>query len=178
MSAKVLIFNSNYLFMKKLLLLVAVFATVTGFGQKASPHDTVSSEDATVTYGRPYKKGRVVFGELEKFGNVWRVGADEATTIKFNKNTQFGDVTVPAGTYTMFALLNENEWTIILNSVLGQWGAYSYEKNKDKDVAKITVPVTKLDNPVEQLTIRFDKNNSMIVEWDTSKVSIPIKTPD
>lgn len=160
--------------MKKLLLLVAVLISVTGFGQKKSPHDTVGTHLVTVTYGRPYMKGRVIFGELEKFGKVWRVGANEATTIKLVKDTKIGNVEVPAGTYTMFALINENEWTIILNSVLGQWGAVGYEKNKDKDVAKITVPVIKLENKVEQLTIRFDDANSMVIEWADTQVVVPM----
>jgi hypothetical protein len=164
--------------MKKILFIVAVVTafSVNGYGQKpkASPHDTVSTEDVTVTYGRPYKKGREVFGGLEKYGQVWRLGADEATTIKFNQVTKFGDTEVPAGTYTLFALVNETEWTFILNSVLGQWGAYGYDKNKDKNVAYAKASVKKLDAPVEQLTIRFDKDN-MIVEWDQTQVKLKVK---
>ncbi len=162
--------------MKKILLMVAVLFAVTGFGQNTkSPHDTVSTGDVTVTYGRPYKKGRVVFGELEKFGKVWRLGANEATTISFSKPTKFGSADVPAGTYTMCALLNENEWTIILNSVLGQWGAFDYEKNKSKNVAEIPVPVKKMDTTVEQLTIRFEKQKNMIIEWAETQVTISVK---
>jgi len=160
--------------MKKIFLLLAVFITVAGFGQ--SPHDTVSTKDVSVTYGRPYKKGRVIFGGLEKFGQVWRLGADEATTITFKKDTKFGTVDVPAGTYTMFALVNEKEWTIILNSVLEQWGAYSYDKNKSKNVAEVTVPVKVLSVPVEQLTISFDTDQAMIIEWDQTRIRVPIKT--
>jgi hypothetical protein len=160
--------------MKKILLAIGILATVTTFGQ-ASPHETVSTDDVSVTYGRPYKKGRTIFGGLESFGKVWRLGADEATTITFGKSTKFGKVDVPAGTYTMFALVNENEWTIILNSVLGQWGAFSYEKNKGSNVAETTVPVKKLDSPVEQLTIRFADGKSMIIEWDQTQVTVPVK---
>ncbi|HEV7780766.1 MAG TPA: DUF2911 domain-containing protein [Chitinophagaceae bacterium] len=162
--------------MKKILLLLAVFAAVEGYGQKpkASPHDTVSTKDITVTYGRPYKKGRDVFGGLEKFGQVWRLGADEATTIKFDKPTKFGDKVVPAGTYTLFALVDQKEWTFILNGVLGQWGAYGYDKNKEKDIAYAKAAVTKLENTVEQLTIRFD-GEDMIVEWDGTGVKVKVK---
>ncbi len=163
--------------MKKILLGVAMLVAISGFGQK-SPHDTVSTKDVTVTYGRPYKKGRVIFGGLEPYGKVWRLGADQATTISFAKNTKFGDKEVPAGTYTMFALPTETEWTLILNSVLGQWGAFSYEKNKEKDVARVKVPFVKLDSIVEQLTIRFEKNKSMIIEWDNIRVEVPVKPND
>ena len=114
--------------MKQLLLVLAAFITLSVSAQRKSPHDTVSNGKVTVTYGRPYKNDRVVFGELEKFGRVWRLGADEATTISFSKDVKFGGKKVAAGTYTMFAVPGEKEWTIILNSQPGQWGAYSYEK--------------------------------------------------
>lgn len=161
--------------MQRILLILAILITTTGFAQnRKSPHDTVSTTDATVTYGRPSMHGRVIFGELVKFEKVWRLGADEATTITLGKNTKIGDAVVPAGTYTMFALVNENEWTIILNSVLGQWGAFSYEKNKDKNVATATFPVKKLSEPIEQFTIRFDADNGMIIEWELMRIRIAI----
>jgi hypothetical protein len=162
--------------MKKLFLIPALFISLAVFSQEGrkSPHDTVSSLDnnITVTYGRPYKKGRVVFGTLEKYGKVWRLGADEATTISFRKETQFGDTRVPAGTYTLFAIPEENSWTLILNSVLGQWGAFSYEKNKDKNVARFQVPTHYLDSAVEQLSIRFEEQQ-MVIEWDVVRVFVP-----
>ncbi len=164
--------------MKKLLLLPVLLFSLVSFSQneRKSPHDTVSTEDKdiTVTYGRPYKKGRVVFGTLEKYGKVWRLGADEATTISFAKDTKFGGAQIPAGTYTMFAIPEEKEWVLILNSVLGQWGAFSYEKNQDKNVARITVPTNHLDTPIEQLTIRFEEDDLLIIEWDVVRVLVPI----
>ncbi len=161
--------------MKYIVAIIALFMLVPAFGQRArvSPHDTVSNGTVTVTYGRPYKKGRVIFGELEKYDTPWRVGADEATTITFKNDVKLAGESVKAGTYTLFAIPNEKQWTIILNSQLGQWGAYSYEKNKSKDVLKVKVPVKKLDKVVEQLTIRFEGNN-MIVEWDQTQATIPI----
>ena len=164
--------------MKKLLLLLAVFTALNSFGQggqRKSPHDTVSTTNVSVTYGRPYKNGREIFGTLEKYDKVWRAGADEATTITFTKDVKFDGYDVKAGTYAMFAIPDEEKWTIILNGVVKQWGAFSYEKNKDKDVAKIKVPVNKLDNVVEQLTIRFNKDNAMIIEWDKTQVAVPLK---
>ena len=162
--------------MKHFLLLIAVFIAVDSFGQRQrkSPHDTVSNGTVTVTYGRPYKNNRDIFGGLEPFGKPWRVGADEATTITFKNDVKFGGEGVKAGTYTLFATPNEKEWTIILNGELGQWGAYDYEKNKGKDVVKVNVPVKKLDKVVEQLTIRFDSDKSMIIEWDKTQVKVPM----
>ncbi len=164
--------------MKQLQLLLVLFTVVNSYGQgeqRKSPHDTVTYANGNVTYGRPYKKDRDIFGGLEKFGSVWRLGADEATTITFNKDTKFGGQAVPKGTYTMFAMPMEKEWLIILNSQLGQWGAFDYEKYKDKDVAGVKVPVKNLDHIVEQLTIHFDdKRNEMIIEWDKTQVTVPV----
>lgn len=162
--------------MRKIIFLLLIFVASTSVGQppRKSPHDTLSTTNATVTYGRPYKNERIIFGELAKYGRVWRVGADEATTITFHKDVKVGDKEVKAGTYTMFAIPNESEWTIILNSKLGQWGAFSYEKTKENDVAKINVPASKLQNIVEQLTFRFVGENALVIEWDMVQVTIPL----
>lgn len=141
---------------------------------RKSPHDTLRAKDITVTYGRPYKKGREIFGHLEPYGKVYRVGADEATTIKFDKDVTFGGKAVKAGTYTLFAIPNENSWTVILNSQLGQWGAFKYDQYKDKDVVHVDVPVQKLSKPVEQLTITVS-GGDLNISWDVVKVSVPVK---
>lgn len=159
---------------KHLLLALAAFVTLSACAQRKSPHDTVSTKDVTVTYGRPYKNGRDIFGALEPYGKVYRLGADEATTITFAKDVSFGGKTVKAGTYTLFAIPNETEWTFILNSTLKQWGAFSYDKNKANDVAQVTVPAKKLDAVVEQLTISLPGDN-LRVAWDKTQVDVPLK---
>lgn len=139
-----------------------------------SPHDTVSTKDVTVTYGRPSMKGREVFGKLVPYGKVYRLGADEATTITFAKDGTFGGKPVKAGTYSLFAIPNEKNWTIILNGNAKQWGAYDYDKNKDKDVLKTDVASTMLSAPVEQFTIGVtDKDLS--ISWEKTKVDVPLK---
>jgi hypothetical protein len=140
-----------------------------------SPHDTLKAKDLTVTYGRPYKKGREIFGKLEPYGKVYRCGADEATQITFNHDATFGGKPVKAGTYTLFVIPEEKQWTIILNSKLGQWGAYDYDKNKDKDVLQTVVPVKMLSAPVEQLTIARPAAG-LSISWDKTEVTIPIKS--
>jgi hypothetical protein len=155
------------------MLLAGLFVMPACSQNRKSPHETVKSENVEVTYGRPYKKGREIFGGLEKYGKVWRTGADEATQITFTKDATFGGKPVKAGTYTLFTIPEQNEWTVILNSQLGQWGAYEYDKHKDKDVLQVKVPATKLDKPVEQLTIRFAGSN-LIIEWDTTQVAVPL----
>ncbi|WP_315816624.1 DUF2911 domain-containing protein [Paraflavitalea speifideaquila] len=99
--------------MKKLFILAAIafagtlFAAAPAAAQSKSPHETSVGKNVEVRYGRPYKKGREIFGGLEKFGKVWRTGADSATTITFAKDGTFGGKPVKAGTYTLFTIPNE-----------------------------------------------------------------------
>jgi VCBS repeat-containing protein len=142
--------------------------------ERASPHDTVTAKNIEITYGRPYKKNRDIFGSLVKYGEVWRTGADEATQITFKKDATFGGKAVKAGTYTLFTIPAEGEWTVILNSQLKQWGAYDYAKNKDKDVLQVKVPAKKIASTVEQLTIIVEGSN-IVITWDQTMVTIPVK---
>jgi hypothetical protein len=142
--------------------------------KRASPHDTVMSGNVSVTYGRPYKKGREIFGSLVPYDQVWRTGADEATQITFKKDGNFGGKPVKAGTYALFTIPGKTEWTIILNGKLGQWGAFSYDKVKDQDVLKVTVPVNKTLAPAEQFTIVLPPGKLMMM-WDQTSVSVPVK---
>ncbi len=161
--------------MKKGLLFFALLLTVgtLSFAQP-SPAAVAESANVKVTYGQPSKKGRVVFGGLEKFGTVWRTGANGATEITFKKDGKFGGKAVKAGTYSLFSKLGEKEWTIILNSELKQWGAYGYDKIKDKNVAEVTVPVKTLKDVVEKLTITTD-DKTLTISWDTTSVAVPME---
>ncbi len=162
--------------MKKLMLLSTVFlmslAVSAQPDHKISPHDTVSTKNIKVTYGRPYKKGRVIFGGLQKYGEVWRCGADEATEITFAKDGTFGGKAIKAGSYTLFVIPNEKSWTIIINGDPHFWGT-QYEEHKAKDVLHVDVPVKNLGSVVDQLTIHF-AGHDMIIEWDKTGVSIPV----
>jgi hypothetical protein len=162
--------------MKKLILFSTIaLALFSSCSEKKplSPHETSWGKNISVRYGRPYKKGRVIFGGLEPYGKVYRCGADSATTVTFDKDASFGGKPVKAGTYTLFVIPNEQSWTIILNSQLGQWGAFDYDKYKDKDILQVDVPVKKTDQVVEQLTISLPPS-AMIIEWDNVQVSVPV----
>lgn len=164
--------------MKYLLLLllaaIGLQADAQTNSQPKTQRDTISTDSISVAYGRPFKNGRTIFGNLEKFGNVWRVGANQATTITFEKEVLFAGHSIPAGTYTLFVIPYETEWTLILNTKLGQWGTMAYEKFKSQNILEVNVPVTTLSMPVEQLTITFPTSSSMVIEWDTVKVTVPI----
>ena len=128
-----------------------------------------------VTYSRPFKKERDIFGAKVKFGKVWRLGANEATEITFYQDVSFGGQAVQAGTYALFAIPNESEWTLILNSKLNQWGAFTYkEKN---DVSRATAQVSSAEKVLENFTITFDKTTegaTMYLGWDKTIASLPI----
>jgi hypothetical protein len=138
-----------------------------------SPHDTVKTKDITITYGRPYKKGREIFGKLEPYGKVYRCGADEATQITFAKDVTFGGKAVKAGTYTFCAIPNATSWTVILNSKLGQWGAFDYAKYTAQDVVHVDVPVKTLSTPLEQLTMTAN-GGKVTLAWDTVEIDVPV----
>ncbi len=174
--------------MKKSLLLVAIMllgtvATVNAqkfAGLQKSPTDIAYAKAdrnakpvIKVVYSRPQKKGRKIFGNLVNYGKVWRTGADEATEIKFTQDVKMGDKTVKAGTYSLFTIPGEKEWTVILNSDLDSWGAYTYDEGKD--VARIKVPASSGDE-LEVFSIAFkkvDKGYHMVMGWDTARVAVP-----
>lgn len=163
--------------MKRLLFLSSIlFAGFAACSQNppASPRVSAAGKDVKVEYGQPSKKGRAIFGGLQKYGEVWRAGANTVTEITFAKDATFAGKPVKAGKYSLFVIPNEKEWTVILNSNTGFWGT-EYESNKQKDYLKVNVPVKKLPAVVEKLTYTFS-GSDMNVQWDQTGVTVPIKT--
>ena len=127
-------------------------------------------------YGRPQKAGRPVFGELVEYGKVWRLGANEATEIEFYQHVKFGGKKIQKGRYTLYALVEQDKWTLILNKETDTWGSFKYDAKKD--VARLEVPVTKTTEITESLSMVFDKTLSgcnLVVAWDNVKVLIPFE---
>jgi hypothetical protein len=128
---------------------------------------------ARVIYSRPQKAGRDIFGGIVGYGQVWRLGANEATEIEFFKAVKLNGKTLAKGRYTLYAICNADKWTIIVNSDIDVWGlAY----NQKKDVVRADFPVQKSEAPVEALTMYFDndKNTANLnILWDTTKVVVP-----
>jgi hypothetical protein len=166
-------------------LFFSLFLSVVGLSfataQKApeSPRIVAEAKNVSVAYGQPSKRDRVIFGKegsgsLEPFGKVWRIGANNATEITFKKDGMFAGKPVKAGTYTLFAIPNEKEWTLILNSTLKQWGAYKYEEIKDKDVLKVTVPAKTYSSSMEKLTFTV-KDTELQFQWDKAGFVAPLK---
>ncbi|MGO4912178.1 DUF2911 domain-containing protein [Leeuwenhoekiella sp. W20_SRS_FM14] len=132
-----------------------------------------------VIYSRPQRKGRDVFATkdgLQKYGEVWRTGANESTEIKFYKDMMLGDKKVIAGTYTLFTIPGEKEWTVILNKDLDTWGAYGYKE--ERDLVRFTTPVHKTAAPIESFSISFqptEAGSDMFLGWDDTYIQIPVE---
>ncbi|MDE0104447.1 MAG: DUF2911 domain-containing protein [Bryobacterales bacterium] len=148
--------------------------------ERVSPHEstaaTVGEANITITYGRPYKKGREIYGGLVPFAEVWRTGADEATTLESDRDLMLGDLHVPAGTYGLFTIPGESSWTLIVNKVADQWGAFSYDESEDLGREEMSVSAT--DAEVEQLTISVEpgegSNATLSIVWDMTSATLPI----
>ncbi len=130
-----------------------------------------------VIYSRPMKNGRKIFGELEQYGNVWRVGANESTEIQFFQPVTIGDTRFQEGRYTMYAVVEEGAWTFHFSTDLDGWGHYAY-KPEQTGVGTIKVETEKTPETVEALSIMFqavEDGAHMIVAWDDTMARVPIQ---
>ncbi len=169
--------------MKRISILLAVlafiFVTENTFAQEnkpLSPKETVKgkagSANVEIVYSRPSSRGRTMIGGNEPFGEVWRTGANEATTIQFDKAVKIEGKDLAAGKYALFTIPGEKEWTIIFNKEHKQWGAYNYKK--DEDALRVTVPAGKAKSFVETFTIGVE-NNQVTLAWENSQVAFNVK---
>ncbi len=167
----------------KILLVLASLAAIYFVGNRFitkshSPSSTAHHEknglEVTVEYCRPYKKNREIFGGLVPYGKVWRTGANEATIIKFTKDVKIADKLLKAGTYSLWTIPNDKNWTIIINQEVGQWGT---EYDKSRDVLEVSAPATTLKVPLEMLIIDFNDHLvgfEMLIKWDNTVVKVPM----
>lgn len=138
-----------------------------------SPRASAKSDIAEISYGQPSKRGRVIFGELVPYGKIWRTGANMSTDITFRTDVTFAGKPVKKGTYAIFTIPEEKEWTIILNSKPGQKGSAEYEDNKESNVLEVKVPVEKLKAVQEAFQISFE-GKFLVFKWDETKVAVPV----
>lgn len=130
---------------------------------------------ARVVYSRPKKELRTIFGGLVEYGKIWRLGANEATEIEFFKNVTINGKKIPKGRYTLYAIVNENTWTFIVNKETDTWGSFRYDSTLD--AVRVEVPVQKMEEQVESLAMNFIKVNghvNLVVAWENVKASLPI----
>ena len=166
-----------------LAVLVAV-AALPALGQRASnkprtsPNASISQTigvtKVTISYGRPGVKGRKIWGELVPYGEVWRTGANEATAISLTRNVTIEGQELPAGTYALFTIPNEDEWTIIFNKNPKQWGAFDYDPRLD--ALRVKVKPEPADHK-EWMSFSFmdlsANSAKLVLRWE--KLAVPLK---
>ena len=131
-----------------------------------------SNKIVRVVYSRPQLKGRPM-SKLAPNDKVWRTGANEAAEITFYRDVKFGGKKVKAGTYSLFTIPGDKEWTIILNNASNVWGAYTYKE--EDDVLRVKAKVSSSIAPIEAFSMTFDKDMELYLGWGYTIVSVPIK---
>jgi Protein of unknown function (DUF2911) len=126
-------------------------------------------------YSSPRMKGRKIYGELVPFGEVWRTGANDATTFATSADVVVGGKAVPAGSYTIFTVPGADKWTLIINKKTGEWGIpYKYESD---ELVRVDMSLSKLAAPVENFTIAYDKSAggcTLRMDWETTRAGVNI----
>jgi len=146
------------------------------FQERASPHDSVSATidkaNVTITYGRPYMRGRQIFGTLVPYGRVWCPGADEATTLDSNRELQFDRLNVPPGPHTIWMLPTADAWTLVVSK---EPRGFHTRYHADADLGRLELVKRTLASPTDQLTFAIRANPSgggvVAMTWETTEVS-------
>jgi hypothetical protein len=129
---------------------------------------------ARVIYSRPHLQGRHIFHEVLKYGQPWRLGANEATELQLFSDATIQGKKVKAGRYILYCIPQENEWTIVLNGYIDSWGL---KQEPSKDIARFTIPITKTNTSLEYFTMVFlgkDKQAELLMAWDNVEARLPI----
>ncbi len=182
-------------FLKRLIVVLVVLGLLGYFvgmpymrekTKKHSPEETVTysenNMDLRVTYSRPSKKGRVVFGELVPYDTDWRTGANEPTTFTTASNIQIMGKQLPTGTYSLWTKPGATQWDVIFNKEVPDWGVTILSggkettRNAQADAVTVTVPSERMAQVVEKFTIAFEGNEAteLVLSWDTTKVRVPL----
>lgn len=161
------------------LLLLALVTSVTALvaqDKPSSPQATVEgkvgSANIKIVYCQPSARGRKIMGGLVPYGEVWRTGANDATTIEFDKAVKIEGKDLAAGKYSLFTIPGENEWTVIINKDAKQWGAFKYKQ--ESDVLRVMVKPTKTPAMVETFSINLGKDE-VLMKWENTAVAFKVK---
>jgi Protein of unknown function (DUF2911) len=136
---------------------------------------TLPNATISIAYSAPSARGRTIFGALVPYGEVWRTGANAATTLKTSGDLQIGDLKVPAGTYTLYSLPTASGWTLIVSKQTGQWGTVY---DKAQDLGRTAMSAGSTATPVETMAIDFEKTlgnaTELHVKWAGVDASVQI----
>lgn len=153
---------------------------------RASPLDSltfsIGGAAVKVCYGRPSARGRTMIGgDAVPYGRLWRTGANETTKIRTPVALAIAGIEVPAGTYALYTVPGEEEWTVVVNRSWRQWGHENRytEEVRAREVGRATVPAGSVPEPIETFSIRAEPRSSdsvdLVLEWETTRVRIPIR---
>jgi hypothetical protein len=172
--------RKQVVFLTSLLLTFTLLAACQDKSTRPSPPAQAQckfsdGKTITVNYSSPRAKGRKIFGELVPYGQVWRTGANDATTFVTNANLSVGGKDVPAGSYTIFTVPNAEKWTLIVNKKTGEWGIpYKYEAD---ELARVDMKASSTTSPVENFTIALDSMGggcTLTISWESTQASVDI----
>jgi hypothetical protein len=135
---------------------------------------SIEGVGVTLEYGRPNVKGRTIWGGLVPYGEVWRTGANEATTISLTEDVKVEGQELAAGTYGVFTIPGESEWVVIFNKVPNQWGAMKYDEAED--ALRVTVEPTAAEF-VESMEFGID-GSDVVLRWENLAVPVTITAAD
>ena len=173
---------------KSRMLFVAVMVAILAAGisaqeqakAPASPPGTASvsfadGKTVTIDYSRPSMRNRKIFGGLVPYGEVWRTGANSATSLKTDVDLTIGGASVPAGNYTLYSIPSESGWKLIINKQTGQWGT-SYDEKQD--LARVDMKVSSNATPTEQFTISLNKTGgssaTLKLDWASTTATVNV----
>ena len=144
------------------------------YSQKKMTHDITTPPVMRVIYSRPHKQGRQIFGGLLKYGEPWRLGANEASEIEFFQNVTIQNKKVNVGRYIIYCIPYKDKWTIVLNNDIYTWGL---KIDSTKDLMHFDIPVTKTPVNLEYFTMVFQPINAgaeLVMAWDDTEARLPI----
>jgi hypothetical protein len=176
--------SASYYGKAGLLACLALFVSFISFAQEKAPasppasaNAKIGTTDITVKYSSPAVKGRKIWGELVPYGQVWRTGANEATTITFSKDVTVEGQKLPAGTYALFTIPGDKEWTVVFNKTAKQWGAFKYDQAQDALRVKVKPVAAKSMNERMKIDVQPKGKGAGVVTimWENLAVPFNVK---
>ena len=150
---------------------------------RASPPDSASvrldGQAAKICYSSPRARGREIMGELVPYGQPWRMGANEPTTLHVTFPAEIGGVRVEPGSYALYAVPGEDQWEVVVNGATGRWGIPIDESVRSEDIGSATVSPSETESPVSNLTFSFESQGEseahLVMEWERTRIRVPVR---
>lgn len=140
---------------------------------------TLGTDTLVVCYSRPRMLGRPIMGRVVPFAEPWRLGANEATTLTVSVPVLFGEIRIPPGTYSLYAIPEQSKWRVVVNRAGRRWGIPINDTVRTQDIGSVSVAVEAVAPPVEEFSMEFERDGNdavdLVIEWDRTRVRVPIR---